>query len=105
VIDHGEIVAAGTPEELKRRVSGDSVELTFEDDGAAVAAAALLDGVFDGPVVRLQLPSAVDGLPVVFRALDEARVPPLGVAVHRPTLDDVFLSLTGHALRDEAVVV
>jgi ABC-2 type transport system ATP-binding protein len=103
VIDHGLIVAAGAPEELKRRISGDTVELTFGDDGAAIAAAALLDGQFDGPLVRLQLPSAVDGLPVVFRALDEARVAPLGVAVHRPTLDDVFLSLTGHALRDEVV--
>jgi ABC-2 type transport system ATP-binding protein len=103
VIDHGQIVAAGGPEELKRRISGDTVELTFPDDGAAVAAAALLDGQIDGPLVRLQLPSAVDGLPVVFRALDEARISPLGVAVHRPTLDDVFLSLTGHALRDEGV--
>ena len=103
VIDHGQIVAAGGPEELKRRISGDTVDLTFPDDGAAVAAAALLDGQIDGPLVRLQLPSAVDGLPVVFRALDEARISPLGVAVHRPTLDDVFLSLTGHALRDEGV--
>jgi ABC-2 type transport system ATP-binding protein len=101
VIDHGAIVAEGAPEELKRRISGDTLELTFGDDGAAVAAAALLDGQFDGPLVRLQLPSAVDGLPVVFRALDSAGVSPLGVAVHRPTLDDVFLSLTGHALRDE----
>jgi ABC-2 type transport system ATP-binding protein len=39
----------------------------------------------------------------VFRALDEAGLSALGVAVHRPTLDDVFLSLTGHALRDEVV--
>jgi ABC-2 type transport system ATP-binding protein len=101
VIDDGRIAAVGAPEELKRRISGDTVELTFGDDGAAIAAAALLDGQFAGPVVRLQLPSAVDGLPVVFRALDEARIAPLGVAVHRPTLDDAFLALTGHALRDE----
>ena len=101
VIDHGEIVAAGAPEELKRRVSGDTVELTFGDDAAAATAALLLDGQVDGPLVRLQLPSAVEGLPGVFRALDEAQLSPLGVEVHRPTLDDVFLSLTGHALRDE----
>jgi ABC-2 type transport system ATP-binding protein len=103
VIDHGEIVAAGSPEELKRRISGDTVELTFGDDAAAAAAAALLGGQFDGPLVRLQLPSAVEGLPGVFRSLDDAGASPLGVEVHRPTLDDVFLSLTGHALRDEVL--
>jgi ABC-2 type transport system ATP-binding protein len=105
VIDYGRIVASGSPEELKRGISGDTVELTFSEDGAAVAAAALLDGQFEGPLVRLQLPSAVDGLPTVFRALEHAGISPLGVAVRRPTLDDVFLSLTGHALRDEAVPV
>jgi ABC-2 type transport system ATP-binding protein len=105
VIDHGQIVAAGAPEELKRRISGDSVELTLGDSEQAAAAAALLAGQVDGVLVRLQLPSAVDGLPGVFRALDDAGLSPLGVAVHRPTLDDVFLSLTGHALRDEAVPV
>jgi ABC-2 type transport system ATP-binding protein len=103
VIDHGEIVAAGAPEELKRRISGDTVELTFADDAAAATAALLLDGTVDGPLVRLQIPSAVDGLPGTFRALDEAELSALGVEVHRPTLDDVFLSLTGHALRDEEV--
>jgi ABC-2 type transport system ATP-binding protein len=101
VIDHGEIVASGAPEELKRRISGDTVELTFGDDGQAAAAAAVLGGQVDGPLVRLQQPSAVEGLPVVFRALDDAGITALGVAVNRPTLDDVFLSLTGHALRDE----
>ena len=104
VIDHGEIVAAGAPEELKRRIAGDTVELTLGDDAAASAAAeALAEGSpqVEGVLVRLQLPSAVDGLPRVFRALDDAGVAALGVAVHRPTLDDVFLSLTGHGLRDE----
>ena len=101
VIDHGEIVAEGAPEELKRRISGDTVVLTFGDDAGAATAGLLLDGVVDGPLVRLQIPSAVDGLPGIFRALDEAELSPLGVEVHRPTLDDVFLSLTGHALRDE----
>ena len=100
-------MAAGAPEELKRRISGDTVELTLADDDAAAAAAELLGGagdpVVDGVHVRLQLPSAVDGLPGVFRALEAGEVPLLGVEVHRPTLDDVFLSLTGRALRDEPV--
>jgi ABC-2 type transport system ATP-binding protein len=105
VIDHGRIVAADAPEELKRRISGDTVELTLTDSEQAAAAAGLLAGQVDGRLVRLQLPSAVDGLPGVFRSLDEAGLTAVGVAVHRPTLDDVFLSLTGHALRDEVVPV
>jgi ABC-2 type transport system ATP-binding protein len=101
VIDHGRIVAEGAPEELKRRIAGDTVALTFGDDAQAAEAAEALDGTADGALVRLSLPSAVDGLPRVFRTLDDADLEPIGVEVHRPTLDDVFLSLTGRALRDE----
>jgi ABC-2 type transport system ATP-binding protein len=101
VIDHGAIVAEGAPEELKRRVSGDSVELQLADDAAAAAAAAVVGGVVDGARVRLAVPSAVEALPRMFRALDDAGIELAGVQVQRPTLDDVFLNLTGRALRDE----
>jgi ABC-2 type transport system ATP-binding protein len=101
VIDHGRIVAEGSPEHLKQRVSGDSVELSFADDAAAVKAAEVVGGVLDGARVRLTVPSAVEALPRMFRALDDTGLEPTGVEVHRPTLDDVFLSLTGRALRDE----
>jgi ABC-2 type transport system ATP-binding protein len=101
VIDHGEIVAEGSPEELKRRVSGDSVDLLLADDAAAAAAAAVVGGTVDGAHVRLSVPSAVEALPRMFRALDDAGVELAGVQVQRPTLDDVFLNLTGRALRDE----
>jgi ABC-2 type transport system ATP-binding protein len=101
VIDHGEIVAEGSPEELKRRVSGDAIELSFADGAAAELAAGVTGGTLDGAVVRLTVPSAVGALPQLFRALDDAGLEPAGVEVHRPTLDDVFLSLTGRALRDE----
>jgi ABC-2 type transport system ATP-binding protein len=103
VIDHGAIVAEGAPEELKRQVSGDSVELVFADDAAALAAVAVVGGVVEGAHVRLSVPSAVEALPRMFRALDDAGVELTGVQVNRPTLDDVFLNLTGRALRDEAV--
>jgi ABC-2 type transport system ATP-binding protein len=104
VIDHGAIVAEGAPEELKRQVSGDSVELLLADDAAAVSAAAVVGGVIEGAHVRLSVPSAVEALPQMFRALDDAGVELAGVQVNRPTLDDVFLNLTGRALRDEVGV-
>ena len=111
VIDEGRIVAEGTPEELKRGVSGDAIALTVVDAAAAPIAAravAGLDGAgepaVDGASVRFGLPSAAQALPAVFATLDAAGVALAGVEVHRPTLDDVFLNLTGRALRDEEAV-
>jgi ABC-2 type transport system ATP-binding protein len=103
VIDHGRIAAEGSPEHLKQRVSGDSVELSFADEASAVRAAEVVSGVLEGARVRLAVPSAVEALPRMFRALDDAGLELAGVEVHRPTLDDVFLNLTGRALRDEEV--
>jgi ABC-2 type transport system ATP-binding protein len=100
IIDHGEIVAEGSPEALKRRVSGDAVELVFADGVMAARGAEVSGGALDGATVRLTVPSAVDALPRLFRALDDATLLPTGVEVHRPTLDDVFLQLTGRALRE-----
>lgn len=107
VIDHGRIVAEGAPEELKRRISGDAVELSLPDGEVAGRAAGLLAGLpglgepqLDGARVRCALPSAVDGLPRILHALDAAGIEVAGVEVRRPTLDDVFLSYTGRTIRD-----
>ena len=107
VIDHGKIVAVGTPDELKRRVSGDAVLLRLTDPthvpDATRLAAALPDadepGV-DGDVVHVRVPNGASALPGLLRELDRAGVPLAAVEVRRPTLDDVFLSLTGRSLRD-----
>jgi len=111
VIDEGLIVAVGAPEELKRGLAGDLVALTARDAGDAARAAVVLEArspastpEVEGILVRFHLPSAAEGLPEVFWALEEADISPIGVEVHRPTLDDVFLSLTGRALRDEPAV-
>ncbi len=108
IIDHGEIVAEGTPEELKRRVGGDAVVVTLEDaaDGAraAKAAAAAVKGSepeVDGTVVRLAAANGGASLPGLLGALAKAKIAVAGVEVRRPTLDDVFLTLTGHSLRDD----
>jgi ABC-2 type transport system ATP-binding protein len=108
VIDNGTIVAAGTPEELKRKVSGDGVFLTLaapERAGDALGVAAALPGADSpsaaGAVVTVRVPDGGAVLPALLRELDVQGITLAGVEVRRPTLDDVFLSLTGRSLRDE----
>ena len=100
IIDHGQIVATGTPDELKRRVGADTVELVTADNAAA---AARLDAA--GFRVRRgeeQLViSAEDGEAAVPLLIEAAGVRVRSVDVHHPTLDDVFLHYTGRQIRDE----
>jgi ABC-2 type transport system ATP-binding protein len=108
VMDHGRIVASGTPLELKRQVSGDAVVLTLADiarTGDAATLAAALPGAgeptVDGTLVVVHVPDGSATLPALLRDLDAKGVELTGVEVRRPTLDDVFLTLTGRSLRDE----
>jgi ABC-2 type transport system ATP-binding protein len=111
VIDHGVIVAVGTPDVLKRHVSGDVVTLAVNgatNDGATEAARSLL---VDSPVVRevtvtdgalrLTVDHGEEALPVLLRTLDGAGITMSAISLSRPTLDDVFLTLTGRSLRDD----
>lgn len=107
IIDKGEIVAEGTPAALKKRVSGDTVTLTLrsaEDAEKAAAIAGRLEGadapVLEANVVRLHVPEGASALPVLLGGLVKADIEAIGVDVNRPTLDDVFLTLTGRSLRD-----
>src|SRR5215468_3188138 len=107
IIDHGVIVAVGTPDELKRRVSGDVV--TLRVNGAAETARSLLAAQ---PVVRevaeaegalrLTVEHGEQALPVLLRVLDGAGITMTSINLSRPTLDDVFLTLTGRSLRDDS---
>jgi ABC-2 type transport system ATP-binding protein len=107
IIDHGRIVAEGTADELKRNVAGDV--LTIGVDGSADLVAQLLGaqpfvreaGLSDG-VVRLYVDDGEASLPLVLRLLDGQGLAPQTLALHRPSLDDVFLRQTGRSLRDEA---
>ncbi|MEU8227773.1 ATP-binding cassette domain-containing protein [Kribbella sp. NPDC048915] len=108
VIDHGRIVASGTPEDLKQQVSGDAVRLSLADAAQAPAVmkiAAELDGAVDvtteHDVVGFRIPRGGAVLPSLLRQIDAQGIELHGVEVHRPTLDDVFLTMTGRSLRDE----
>src|SRR5262245_60387854 len=106
IIDNGKIVAEGTPDALKREVAGDVV--TVGVNGATPRAAELLG---EEPYVR-QLETTDDGLrlyvdmgataiPQILRTLDGAGVGLGSIELHRPSLDDVFLTKTGRSLREE----
>ena len=108
IIDNGVIVAEGTPAELKKRVSGDTITLTLrnEDDaGAPPRSLRGLDGA-DKPGDRRPMwsgctsPTAAAPCPSLLADLTRAGIDAIGVDVNRPTLDDVFLTLTGRSLQD-----
>ena len=105
IIDNGTIEAEGAPEALKREVAGDVV--TVGVNGAAPEATALLDGQ---PYVhriekveaglRLYVDAGATAIPQILRTLDRAGVDLGSIELHRPSLDDVFLTKTGRSLRD-----
>jgi ABC-2 type transport system ATP-binding protein len=102
ILDRGRLVAEGTAEELKRRIPGGRIDLTFADNTAQLAAAGALDiPVRDSDALTLQVPTDgnVATLRRVLRELDEAAVDVDGLAIHTPDLDDVFLTLTGRVER------
>ncbi|WP_336708265.1 ATP-binding cassette domain-containing protein [Oerskovia sp. USHLN155] len=107
VVDHGEVIADDTAEALKSNLAGDRVVLdaTTPDDGARLAQlVSRADGVREVEVVGAQVTArAADGpalLPALLRAADHGGVVVATAQVHRPTLDDVFLALTGRSLRE-----
>jgi ABC-2 type transport system ATP-binding protein len=108
IMDHGRIVAEGTPDELKRRIAGDAVTLSVAGD-PAVALALLQTEPFvreataeDG-MLRLYVDRGETAMPAILRLLDGAGLDLKTIALTRPSLDDVFLRQTGRSLRDPAV--
>jgi ABC-2 type transport system ATP-binding protein len=110
VIDHGLVIAAGTSDELKSRVGGDVVEFTVPDRAQLGNARQAVEPIADGsePTVdhnvgRISLRVGSRGseaLVETVRRLDAVGVTSAGLALRRPSLDDVFLALTGHAAEE-----
>jgi ABC-2 type transport system ATP-binding protein len=107
VIDHGTVIAEGTSDELKDRVGGERLEVRLETaDDAEAAISALAEMASEPPSVERHTVSApVRGhsgvIAQAVRRLDDAGVGIDDIALRRPTLDDVFLALTGHAAEEE----
>lgn len=105
VVDHGKIIARGTADELKSQVGGERIEVVIHDRAALTTASEILarrgsgSPTLDEHTRRLTIATneGAAGLVSVLRDLDEAGIAIDDIGLRRPTLDDVFLSLTGHA--------
>jgi ABC-2 type transport system ATP-binding protein len=107
VIDHGLVIAEGTSTELKARVGGDRLEVKLEDRDRSDAAVAALTAIGDGGsalvdgAVSIPIRERRGAIAAAVRKLDEAGIAIDDIAVRSPTLDDVFLTLTGRAAEPE----
>ena len=107
VLDRGVLVAEGSPDELKRLVSGGHIRLSFADAAELERAARALDGASrDDEALTLQIPSdgGVGSLRALLDRLDADSIEVAGLSVETPDLDDVFLSLTGDPTHEKAAV-
>ncbi len=109
IIDFGRIVAEGTPEELKHRISGDLVTIELAGDRDAETALSALknaegvrESTLSGKTLRVVVDAGGQQLMGIMRALDAAGLSIASIQLARPTLDDVFLTLTGRSLRDDS---
>jgi ABC-2 type transport system ATP-binding protein len=107
VIDHGTVIAAGTSDELKDRVGGERLEVHLEDDADAERAMSVLAEISserptrEDHTVRAAVRRRSGIIAEAVRRLDDVDVCVEDIALRRPTLDDVFIALTGHAAEEE----
>jgi ABC-2 type transport system ATP-binding protein len=108
VIDHGTVIAEGTSDELKDHVGGERLDVRLEDDGDADGAVSALGGIaearptFEEGIVHVPIRRRSGIIAEAVRRLDDAGIGIDDIAVRRPTLDDVFIALTGHKAEEEA---
>ena len=107
IMDHSQIVIAGTPRQLKTQVAGDAVTVTVKDAPTAQRVLALTEPApfvrqagAEGTGVRLYVDDGSTALPELLRLLDAEQIPVSTLGLSEPTLDDVFLRQTGRSLRD-----
>jgi ABC-2 type transport system ATP-binding protein len=107
VIDHGKVIAQGTSDELKAQVGGSRLELAVDSDRAVGVASEIMrkvgDGTepsVDGREISVPVSDGASVLVEVVRQLDAAQITIADLAMRRPTLDDVFLRLTGHVAEE-----
>ena len=106
VIDHGRLIDEGTPDEMKDRLGGNVVEVHVAEEARGAAAAALSSVAggelrTEGNALLIPATEGARTLTAAVRSLDDAGVEAQDIGLRRPTLDDVFLALTGHTAAEE----
>ena len=107
IIDHGRIVAEGTPDELKHEIAGDVLTVGVNGHGEQVVQLLekqpyVREACLEDGLVRLYVDRGETAVPNVLRLLDSHGLAPSTMDLHRPSLDDVFLKKTGRSLRETA---
>lgn len=107
IIDGGRIAAEGKPADLKAALGGESINVTLRDEDTVRRAAAELGDMvertqIDRAVLRLYLPNAATAIPAVVNRLQQAGMEPVSLTLSQPTLDDVFLQVTGQRFAQDA---
>jgi ABC-2 type transport system ATP-binding protein len=108
VIDHGTSIAEGTADQLKAAVGGERLELVACDESQVEKILIAIEGIaterayVNGPNLCVPIATGPKALTEAVRRLDEMQIEVRDIGLRRPTLDDVFLSLTGHAAEENA---
>ncbi|MDQ1533144.1 MAG: hypothetical protein QOF28_905 [Actinomycetota bacterium] len=105
VIDHGSVIAEGTAAQLKARMGATVIEVGFKDEVEAASASGRLVPIgavaTEGRMLRVNVTDGAAAMLETVRILDSAQLTPTTMMLREPTLDDVFLALTGHTAEDE----
>jgi ABC-2 type transport system ATP-binding protein len=101
IIDEGLVVAEGSPDELKAMVGGDVITFTFENQENVLKAQSLIEGSEkENNDLRITVENGHEKIPPLFSLLTENNIEVASVSANKPTLDDVFLQVTGYRLED-----
>lgn len=105
IIDHGKIIALGSPEELKSMIGNDVIYIKIDDLNQDTCSRLSIDGVqsckvIDSETMVVQVRKASEAIPEVLRYLEKSEVKVKEVSYRRPSLNDVFIHSTGRGIRD-----
>ena len=106
IIDEGLVVAEGTPDELKSSIGGDVITLTFRTDDDAIKAQTIIENSdIEDNQIRVTVENGAEKIPNLLNQLVSKDINVLSVSANKPSLDDVFLKVTGYRLEGEKTLI